>query len=156
MRTVSERLPRRQSWRLVDNDLSLLARADGLARPPELTVSTVPVDLARDLEAALDGPIELVTTSALLDLVSHDWLDRLVNECAARRLPIYAALSYDGLATLDPVDPADDAVIDAVNQHQRRDIGGDMGQQQQPLDRVGAARASEDGLDAGQVQVGCF
>ena len=123
LRTVSERLPGRQSWRLVDNDLSLLARAGGLARPPELTVTAVPVDLARDLEAALDGPIELVTTSALLDLVSHDWLDRLATESAARRLPVYAALSYDGLATLDPVDPMDSAVIDAVNQHQRSDKG---------------------------------
>ena len=86
-------------------------------------MTAVPVDLARDLEAALDGPVELVTTSALLDLVSHDWLDRLVTEAAARRLPVYAALSYDGLATLEPADPFDRAVIDAVNQHQRRDKG---------------------------------
>jgi hypothetical protein len=123
LRAVSQRLPGRQSWRLVDNDLSLLARAAGLAQPPELTVTAVPVDLARDLEAAIDGPVELITTSALLDLVSHDWLDRLVTESAARRLPVYAALSYDGLATLDPVDPLDSAVIDAVNQHQRGDKG---------------------------------
>jgi hypothetical protein len=67
--------------------------------------------------------VELITTSALLDLVSHEWLDRLVTEAAARRLPIYAALSYDGLATLEPADPFDAAVIDAVNQHQRRDKG---------------------------------
>jgi trans-aconitate methyltransferase len=87
LRGVTERLPKRQSWRLVDNDLSLLARAGDLARPPDLTVTPVPVDLARDLEAALDGPVELVTTSALLDLVSHEWLDRLVTEAAARRLP---------------------------------------------------------------------
>ena len=123
LRGVTGRLPKRQSWRLVDNDLSLLARAGDLARLPDLTVTTVPVDLARDLEAALDGPIELVTTSALLDLVSHQWLDRLVTEAAARRLPVYAALSYDGLATLDPGDELDSAVIDSVNQHQRTDKG---------------------------------
>jgi hypothetical protein len=123
LRAVSERLPKRQSWRLVDNDLSLLARAGDLAKPPDLTVTPVPVDLARDLEAALDGPVELVTTSALLDLVSHEWLERLVMEAAARRLPVYAALSYDGLATLDPVDAMDSTVIDAVNQHQRGDKG---------------------------------
>jgi len=123
LRAVTERLPVRQSWRLVDNDLSLLARAGALAKPPDRTVTPVPVDLARDLEAALDGPVELVTTSALLDLVSHEWLDRLVTETAARRLPVYAALSYDGLATLDPVDTLDAAVIDAVNQHQRGDKG---------------------------------
>ena len=123
LRALSDRFPKRQSWRLVDNDLSLLARAGALAKPPDLTVTPVPVDLARDLEAALDGPVELVTTSALLDLVSHDWLDRLVTETAARRLPVYAALSYDGLATLDPIDPLDATVIDAVNQHQRGDKG---------------------------------
>ena len=123
LRAVTERLPKRQSWRLVDNDLSLLARAGALANLPNLSVTPVPVDLARDLEAALDGPVELVTTSALLDLVSHEWLDRLVTEAAARRLPVYAALSYDGLATLDPTDPLDIVVIDAVNQHQRGDKG---------------------------------
>jgi len=123
LRAVSDRLPKRQSWRLVDNNLSLLARVGLLAKPPDLTVTPVPVDLARDLEAALDGPVELVTTSALLDLVSHEWLDRLVTETAARRLPVYAALSYDGLATLNPIDPLDTTVIESVNQHQRGDKG---------------------------------
>jgi len=123
LRALTERLPKTQAWRLVDNDLGLLARAASLAAPPTRTVSAVAIDLARDLEFALDGPIELVTTSALLDLVSQDWLERLVTEVAARGLPVYAALSYDGLATLDPVDPLDGAVIGAVNQHQRTDKG---------------------------------
>jgi hypothetical protein len=123
LRAITGRLPARQSWRLVDNDLSLLARTAGLSRPPELTVTSTPVDLARDLEAALDGPIELITTSALLDLVSQAWLERLVTETATRRLPIYAALSYDGLATIEPADGLDSAVIESVNRHQRRDKG---------------------------------
>jgi hypothetical protein len=117
-RALSPRLPAGQRWRLYDNDLSLLARAGGA-----VNVTTVPLDLSRDLEAALDGPVDLVTTSALLDLVSEAWLERFVTEAAARRLPVYAALSYDGLATLDPADPLDTAVIDAVNQHQRGDKG---------------------------------
>jgi hypothetical protein len=123
LRAVTGRLPVRQSWRLVDNDLSLLARAASLARPPDLTVTATPVDLARDLEAALDGPVDLITTSALLDLVSHEWLERLVTEAAARRLPVYAALSYDGLATIEPADVLDSAMIDSVNRHQRRNKG---------------------------------
>jgi hypothetical protein len=123
LRALTERLPTTQNWRFVDNDLGLLGRAATLAKPPQLTVTPVAIDLARDLEMALDGPVELVTTSALLDLVSHDWLERLATECAARRLPIYAALTYDGLATLEPVDPLDTAVIDAVNAHQRTDKG---------------------------------
>jgi hypothetical protein len=122
-RALGPRLPARQDWRLVDNDLSLLARASALGRPPHVTVSARPVDLARDLEVALDGPVHLVTMSALLDLVSAEWLDRLAVEAAARRLPVYAALTYDGHASLDPADPFDLEVIAAVNRHQRRDKG---------------------------------
>lgn len=122
LRAVARHLPPRQTWRLVDNDLSLLARA-GADAPEGTAVTPTPIDLARDLEAALDGPLDLVTTSALLDLVSPDWLERFVVEAAARRLPVYAALSYDGRASLDPVDPFDAAIIAAVNRHQRRDKG---------------------------------
>jgi hypothetical protein len=123
LRAIGSRLPPRQSWRLVDNDLGLLARTAVLAQPPRLSVKAQAVDLARDLELALDGPLDLVTCSALLDLVSAQWLERLVVEAAARRLPVYAALSYDGNATLEPSDPFDAEMVAAVNRHQRRDKG---------------------------------
>ena len=83
----------------------------------------MPLDLNRDLEAALDGPVDLVTTSALLDLVSESWLERLAVEIAARAIPLYAALSYDGRIALTPADPLDAAVVAAVNAHQRTDKG---------------------------------
>ncbi len=117
-RALSPRLPPTQRWRLYDNDLSLLARAAGPAN-----VTTVPLDLSRDLEAALDGAVDLVTTSALLDLVSIGWLERFATEAAARRLPVYAALSYDGRAKLDPADETDAKIVAAVNLHQRTDKG---------------------------------
>jgi SAM-dependent methyltransferase len=123
LRAVARHLGPRQSWRLVDNDLGLLARAAGSDRPPGVSVTTTPVDLTRDLEAALDGAVDLVTTSALLDLVSADWLERFAVETAARRLPVYAALIYGGRAALEPADAFDAAVIAAVNRHQRRDKG---------------------------------
>jgi SAM-dependent methyltransferase len=123
LRALAPRLTRRQNWRLADNDLGLLARASAMPRPAGTGVTVVPIDLNRDLEAALDGPVDLVTASALLDLVCEDWLGRLVVETAARRVPLYAALSYDGRITFEPSDPFDAAVIDAVNAHQRRDKG---------------------------------
>jgi hypothetical protein len=123
LRAISPRLPARQDWRLVDNDLGLLLRAGAAPSPSDVRVTTVPVDLARDLEAALDGPLDLVTTSALLDLVSEDWLQRLAVETAARNLPIYATLTFDGRAELEPGDPLDDAVMAGVNRHQRTDKG---------------------------------
>ena len=49
-------LPPRQNWRLVDNDLGLLARASTLGQPPQRRPSpTRPVDLARDLERRSTG-----------------------------------------------------------------------------------------------------
>lgn len=122
LRALAPHIPSPQRWTLVDNDLSLLARALE-ATPANVTARGVPIDLAHDLELALDGPVDLVTTSALLDLVSEDWLERLVTEIAARRLPLYATLTYDGRATLDPVDPLDARIVEAVNRHQRGDKG---------------------------------
>jgi hypothetical protein len=122
LRALSPHIDARQNWRLADNNLSLLARAPQ-SSPPNLHVTTMPVDLGHDLEVVLDGPVDLVTTSALLDLVSNDWLQRLVVEAAARRLPVYAALSYDGRIELTPADPLDEKIFDAVNRHQRTDKG---------------------------------
>ena len=115
IRALSPFLPARQSWKLIDNDLGLLARAAATPRAKQVAATTIPLDLNRDLEAALDGPIDLVATSALLDLVSESWLDRLVVEIAARSMLFYAALSYDGRTKLSPPDPLDAAIAAAVN-----------------------------------------
>jgi hypothetical protein len=123
LRALAPLIPARQTWRLVDNDLSLLARAADTERPARVQVTAVPIDLALDLEAALDGAVDLVTTTALLDLVSGPWLERLTVECAARRLPFYATLSYDGRIEFTPRDPGDAAIVAAVNAHQRTDKG---------------------------------
>jgi hypothetical protein len=122
LRSLSPSLAGRQNWRLFDNDLSLLARAAASASTG-VNVLPTPLDLNRDLEAALDGPVDLVTASALLDLVSDDWLGRLVVEVAARKIPLYAALTYDGRIEFDSGDPGDAAIIASVNRHQRSDKG---------------------------------
>jgi hypothetical protein len=118
MRALGPHLSMHQSWRLFDNDLSLLAKV-----PPAANMQVQALDLVRDLEAALDGPVDLVATSSLLDLVSVDWTERLVTEVAARKMPLYAALSYDGRVDFTPEDPLDATVIAAVNLHQRTDKG---------------------------------
>jgi SAM-dependent methyltransferase len=123
LRALGPHLPPRQSWRLVDNDLSLLAKASHEGSPPQVTATTRPIDLVRDLEFALEGPLDLVTASALLDLVSPEWLDRLIIEAAARHLPVYAALTYDGRATFEPQVRFDDELLAGFNLHQRTDKG---------------------------------
>jgi hypothetical protein len=121
MRAMATCLPARQSWRLVDNDHVLLDAA-GKAAPAGTSVTTVVLNLACAIEQALDG-CDLVVTSALLDLVSAAWLDRLVASLVRGSRPLYAALSYDGVVTLTPETRHDASVIAAVNRHQRTDKG---------------------------------
>jgi hypothetical protein len=123
LRAIASRLPARQDWRLVDNDLSLLARAAPSMPVAGQNATPVPIDISHDLEAALDGPLDLVVTSAFLDLVSDTWLDRFATESAVRALPVYAALTYDGRVEFEPPDPLDARMIAVVNEHQRRDKG---------------------------------
>lgn len=123
LRTLSPLLPPRQHWDLVDNDPALLHAASRANVSGDIRLDTIRLDLAGDFEAVLDRPCDLVTISALLDLVSENWLDRFARAIAARGLPIYAALTYDGRIALAPPDPADTSVIAAVNAHQRTDKG---------------------------------
>jgi SAM-dependent methyltransferase len=123
LRALSLHLPARQDWKLVDHDPGLLAHAKATPLAAGVSIATLPLDLNRNLEAAFGGTIDLVTTSALLDLVSEPWLDRLTAAIVARSIPLYAALSYDGRTAFTPVDPFDAAVASAVNAHQRADKG---------------------------------
>jgi len=123
LRALSPHLPTHQNWRLVDNDLSLLARARPVPPLPGVNVTTTPADLSYDIESVLDGPVDLVTTTAFLDLVSDDWLERFAMEAAARHLPVYAALTYDGRVSLEPAFAADERMISALNRHQLGDKG---------------------------------
>jgi hypothetical protein len=123
VRAMSPQFTSRQNWRLADNDRALLADVANMSTPKDVTVSTVAIDLSRDLEAALEGAVDLVTTSALLDLVSETWLERLVAEIAPRSISLYATLIYDGRIVLAPLDPLDAAIVAAVNAHQRTDKG---------------------------------
>jgi len=123
LRAIAGRLPRRQSWRLVDNDLGLLARAAALCLPPDIRLMCKPIDLVKDLELALSAPVDLVTTSAFLDLVSLEWLDRFIIELAARSLPVYVALTYDGRAVLEPAEALDVEVLGQFHARLRADNG---------------------------------
>ncbi len=123
MRALSPLLGAQQKWRLIDNDTALLSEAIATPTLERVDATTVVLDLNRGLEAALEGPTDLVTTSALLDLVSERWLERLATIVAARSIPFYAALSYDGRIELIPGDPCDAAIAAAVNEHQRTDKG---------------------------------
>jgi hypothetical protein len=123
VRALGPHLPARQTWDLVDNDPRLLSVACSGQFSDDVRLNAVPLDLSSNFAAVLDGAKDLITISALLDLVSEDWLDRFAQHTAARALPVYAALTYDGRIDLSPADPLDAAITSAVNVHQRTDKG---------------------------------
>jgi hypothetical protein len=66
---------------------------------------------------------DLVTASALLDLVSDAWLQGLCRHCRQNRFTLLFALSYDGRIECAPHDPDDERMRDLVNRHQHTDKG---------------------------------
>lgn len=116
VRTMAPALPGTATWRLVDNDPLLLERA--LESAGEGSTGHL-LDIDQLASLPLEG-VTLVTASALLDLVTEEWLGRLSQ---VLKVPFYAALSYNGEMCWDPVDPRDQAVTEAFNRHQRQDKG---------------------------------
>lgn len=137
LRYLATRLAGPQHWTLVDHDpalLSLACRHD----PPSVEIRTLRADLRHwSLTTVVPAP-ELVTASALLDLVSTHWLASLVLECRHLGAAVLIALSYDGEANWSHPDPDDSLVRQAVNAHQERDKG--LGAALGP--RAGAAAAA--------------
>ncbi|WP_075217831.1 class I SAM-dependent methyltransferase [Mongoliimonas terrestris] len=121
LRALQPALKRPASWILVDADMDLLMeaerRAEGLAG-----VEVMRFDLAAPRPLPLSDAT-LVTASALFDLVSPAFLDRLVATVAANRSALYAALTYDGTTTWSVTHPLDGEVLAAFNRHQRSDKG---------------------------------
>ncbi len=128
-RAMIPHLGNTQHWRLVDYDPALLAIArENLAEASAhklhaMTVKSEEADLSGGIGPLLAGGCDLVTASALFDLMSREWLDGMVAELATRRLPFYTVLIYDGVMTWDPPHPADDAIGRAFNAHQQSDKG---------------------------------
>jgi SAM-dependent methyltransferase len=122
-RWLAPRLPRPQHWILADRDPALLDQAAASLAAPGITVETALGDVTALTAADLAGA-DLVTCSALLDLLTADEVADLAAVCAASRTPALFTLSVDGRVTLDPVRPEDAAVEAAFNAHQRRVVGG--------------------------------
>lgn len=125
LRHLAPRLAAAQEWLLLDHDPALLGRVpDRLAAPvPQVRIRTRCTDLAGGLEAADFRRRQLVTASALLDLVSARWIDELAARCARAGAAALFVLSYDGRLGFAPHEPHDDLVRALVNRHQRTDKG---------------------------------
>jgi hypothetical protein len=148
MRYLANRLPSHQAWLLADYDRLLLDRTAGairawaegqgihVAAPADSADSLkmsdgttsyelrmTEVDLADWLNPALFSGSDLVTASALLDLVSEPWLRALTRRCREVEAVVLFALSYDGRIECAPNEVEDDRIRNLVNAHQRTNKG---------------------------------
>jgi SAM-dependent methyltransferase len=134
-------LPNVQHWTLVDYDPALLAAAraaiarwadvvvsDGttlhvMKQRRSLHVSFREADLARGAHDVIAPGTDLVTAAALFDLCSAPWIERFVALLAARGLPLFTVLTYDGNDRFDPPHPLDPSLLAAFHQHMCGDKG---------------------------------
>ncbi|MDZ4791569.1 MAG: SAM-dependent methyltransferase [Hyphomicrobiales bacterium] len=141
VRAVAAMLPNRQTWRLYDYDAALLAAArarlsawaqnaadDGAALVltwygKTLRVHFERINLVSDMYVVTDAAPDLITASALFDLVSPQWIDLFSQTVATRRTAVYAALTYDGREEWTPPHEADAAMLAAFHAHQKTDKG---------------------------------
>jgi hypothetical protein len=123
-RWLAPLLPGRQHWNLYDRDAELLEVAAAVSPGPSadgqaVTVEPRHLDVTqlrpRDLERA-----NLVTASALLDLLTREELTHLLAVCVGSECPMLLTLSVAGHVELSPFHPLDPRVGAAFDAHQRR------------------------------------
>jgi len=123
-RWLAPLLPGPQHWVVHDRDTDLLLVAAADPPGPAADGAGVTVDGKRSditrLRAADLADATLITTSALLDLLTADDLAGLVAVCAGVGCPVLLTLSVVGRVALAPVDPLDRRVAAAFDAHQRR------------------------------------
>ena len=144
LRYLLNRLPGRQRWLVVDRDSTLLGEVpatlsawahrnacgvttDGIVSHVrggrlDARIETRQMNLG-ELEAAIFDGRNLVTASALLDLVSESWLQLLAARCQAAGASALFSITYKGQSSCDPVEPEDEMVRELMNLHQKTDKG---------------------------------
>jgi hypothetical protein len=145
LRFLIEHLPRHQHWTVVDRDATLLhnlwtrtsdwagargyelvAEGNGFVvrgNGVECRVEPQQRDLGSIDDPALFTGQDLVTNSALLDLVSGSWLQTLAGQCKAAGAAALFTIIYDGRSPCAPADTDDDIVRELFNRHQHTDKG---------------------------------
>jgi SAM-dependent methyltransferase len=118
-RSLQPHLNNTTRWRLLDNDGLLL---DEVRSRHGSAVETVEMDLG-DVDALPFEDVALATASALFDLCSADFIDRLTDRLAATGIGLYAALNYDGKMSWTDEHALDRQITTVFNAHQKTDKG---------------------------------
>ncbi len=112
IRFLAPRLPAPQAWCAVDRESSLMAHL-----PPGVAARCM--ELGRLDDPALFEGVHLVTSSALLDLVSSNWIAKMAMRCRDAGALALFSLNYNGWSRCTPADPDDTFVLEHFNRHQR-------------------------------------
>jgi hypothetical protein len=116
-RWLAPRLPFQQRWIHLDHDPTI-------SRSQPLPHHTVIIDGSVEaLERLLaDGASDhrLVACSALLDVLTTDHLDAVCRAVINNQVPALFSLSVTGTQSISPMDPRDQLLLAAFNDHQRR------------------------------------
>lgn len=146
LRWLGHFIGRAQAWTLVDADAGLIERAFetiadraedagwAVTWPDRRTLLVHSPrgawrveGLVADLRDAPDNlplhAVDAVVNTALCDLVSEAWVERMAAACAAHRLPFYAALNVTGRERFSPRHAADALVARGFARDQARDKG---------------------------------
>jgi len=115
-RWLAPRLPFIQRWIHLDHD-------PAISRSLPLLDDTMIIDAGVEtLGQLLASSTEqhLVTCSALLDVLTMDQLDAVCRAVIDNQVPALFSLTVTGTLSLTPVEPHDQRLQDAFNDHQRR------------------------------------
>ena len=146
LRYLAPRLQGRQRWLVIDRDSTLLALLPELMsswgtdrryhvdtisgsecvirnEQLECQVESRSLDLnSLDVVDIFAGR-HLVTASALLDLVSEQWLIALAARCREVGAAALFAMTYNGWSSCSPAEPEDEMIRELLNRHQKTDKG---------------------------------
>ncbi|WP_148862547.1 class I SAM-dependent methyltransferase [Marinobacter fonticola] len=125
MRFLAPQLPDGQGWLLVDQDAAHLDAAERLCDglPGVDSFTTLRLGIEREIVAAIPTDTDIVSGSALLDLVSAPWMAEMTERVAGMGAAALFTLSYSGDFAISPTLPDDALIRDAVNRHQRSEKG---------------------------------
>jgi hypothetical protein len=145
IRFLMDRLPSTQRWTAVDRDDRLLSEVPALVAAHgrslghhaeeredgcrivgdgfDCHVSTRQMDLGELDDASIFEGRQLVTSSALLDLVSESWLRQLAAHGRAAQAVLLLSLIYNGMSVSSPTVEDDELIRELLNRHQRRNKG---------------------------------
>jgi len=112
----------KQSWLLVDNDEALLSQATH--KPLQnITVHRARHDLSNGNLEGIINDADLVTASALFDLISPNIITKMASQIIANGQVFYTVLTYDGIASWLPEHPLNATMRQHFNTHQQTDKG---------------------------------